>query len=186
MRGGVAFVNLNFDVPIDPAVDFLSDGWQIEFATCAQLVNYPDENAPAGSQLQPEVAKSVDISSDGLTYTFRLRDDFEFSPPSNERVTADAFKRAFDRVRDPVLNSPGAPFFRDVVSVTSDGGTAAHHPSCPSGRRLPRTARNAVHVRGPTGHAGGGAVHADPVRRPLLHLELHAGIAAGPQPQSEL
>ena len=49
-RGGVAFVTVAGEVPIDPAVDFLSDGWQIEFATCAQLVNYPDENAPAGSR----------------------------------------------------------------------------------------------------------------------------------------
>ena len=26
---------------IDPALDFISFGWQIEYATCAQLVNYP-------------------------------------------------------------------------------------------------------------------------------------------------
>lgn len=120
-RGGVAFVDLAQEFPLDPAVDFLSVGWQVEYATCAQLVNYPDANAPTGAQLQPEVAKSIDISSDGLTYTFRLRDDFRFSPPSNERVTADAFKRALERVRDPALASPGAAFFRDVASVTSDG-----------------------------------------------------------------
>ena len=38
-----------------------------------------------------------------------------------QKVTADAFKRAVERVRDPALGSPGAQFFSDVVSITSDG-----------------------------------------------------------------
>ena len=87
--------------------------------TCAQLVNYPDSAAPTSPQ--PEVAKSVDISADRLTYTFKLRGGYRFSPPSNAPVTADAFKRALERVRDPALASPGAAYFSDVVSITSDG-----------------------------------------------------------------
>lgn len=121
IRGGVAFVNGGEVDSLDPAIDYITFGWQIEYATCAELVNYPDAAAPAGSQLQPEVAKSFDVSSDGLTYTFTLKSGYQFSPPSNLPVTADAFKRALDRVRDPAMNSPGAQFFRDVVSITSDG-----------------------------------------------------------------
>jgi ABC-type transport system substrate-binding protein len=121
VRGGVAFVNVAGIDSIDPALDYLSSGWQIEYVTCAQLVNYPDAAAPGGAQLQPEVAKSFDISADGLTYTFTLRNGYSFSPPSNQPVTADAFKRAIERIRDPALGSPGALFFRDVVSITSDG-----------------------------------------------------------------
>src|SRR5207253_139800 len=94
VRGGVAFVNGGEIDWIDPALDYISFGWQIEFVTCAQLVNYPDANAPSGSQLQPEVAKTIEISPDGLTYTFKLKSSYRFSPPSNGRVTADAFKRA--------------------------------------------------------------------------------------------
>lgn len=122
LKGGVGLVNLAFDLDsIDPGVDYISFGWQIEYATCAKLVNYPDANAPFGSQVQPEVAQSIDISADGLAYTFKLRPDYRFSPPSNQKVTADAFKRALDRVRDPSLASPGAVFFKDVISITSDG-----------------------------------------------------------------
>jgi peptide/nickel transport system substrate-binding protein len=133
-RGGVAVVNLTSGLDsLDPALDYLSQGWQIEYATCANLVNYPDVATPAGSQLQPEVAKSIDVSADGLTYTFKLRNGYQFSPPSSEPVTADAFKRALERVRSPALASPGAPFFRDVVSVTSDGSKLLQirlaHPS---------------------------------------------------------
>jgi len=121
VRGGVAFVNGGDVDWVDPALDYVSFGWQIEYVTCAQLVNYPDSAVPGGSQLQPEVAKSYAISADGLTYSFALRNDYRFSPPSNQPVTADAFKRAIERVRDPAMSSPGAPFFRDIVSVTSDG-----------------------------------------------------------------
>ena len=128
-RGGVAFVNGGDIGPIDSAQNFISFGWQIEYATCAQLVNYPDSATPSAPQ--PEVAKSVDVSADGLTYTFKLRGNYRFSPPSNAPVTADAFKRALERVRDPALGSPGANFFRDVVSITSDGD-----------RRLAITARS--------------------------------------------
>jgi ABC-type transport system substrate-binding protein len=120
-RGGVAFVNGGDVDWIDPALSFISFGWQIEYVTCAQLVNYPD--SAIRSSPQPEVAKSVDISADGLTYTFKLRSGYRFSPPSNEPVTSDAFKRALERVRDPAMASPGANYFRDVVSVTSDGDT---------------------------------------------------------------
>src|SRR6476469_1124741 len=119
VRGGVAFINGGDIGPIDPAQNFISFGWQIEYATCAELVNYPDSATPTTPQ--PEVAKSVDVYADGLTYTFKLRGNYRFSPPSNAPVTADAFKRALERVRDPALGSPGAKYFRDVVSVTSDG-----------------------------------------------------------------
>jgi peptide/nickel transport system substrate-binding protein len=119
VRGGVAFVNGSDIGPIDPAQNFISLGWQIEYATCAQLVNYPDSATPTAPQA--EVAKSVDVSADGLTYSFKLRSGYRFSPPSNAPVTADAFKRALERVREPAMGSSGANFFRDVVSVTSDG-----------------------------------------------------------------
>jgi peptide/nickel transport system substrate-binding protein len=121
VRGGVAFVNGGEIDWIDPALDYISFGWQIEYATCAKLVNYPDTAAPAGSQLQNEVAKSIDISADGLTYTIKLRDGYRFSPPSSQPVTADAFKRAIERVLDPAMQSPGVPFFSDVTSMTTDG-----------------------------------------------------------------
>jgi ABC-type transport system substrate-binding protein len=139
--GGTAVVNLTFGLDwIDPALDYVSTGWQIEFATCANLVNYPDAAAPAGSQLQPEVAKSVDVSADGLTYTFKLRTGFRFSPPSSEAVTAEAFKTALDRVRDPALASPGAAFFRDVISVTVEKKSLQIQLMHPNGDFLARLA----------------------------------------------
>ena len=142
LAGGVGFFNLAFDpAPVDPATTYSTPGWQIEYATCAKLVNYPDAAAPDGSLPQLEVAKKDHDLPDGLTYTFRLRNGYMFSPPSNARVTADAFARALDRVRDPVLQSPGQPFFADVVSTTSDGDkTLMIRLAHPSGSFLARLA----------------------------------------------
>ena len=41
VRGGVAFVNGAELDWVDPALDYISAGWQIEYVTCAQLVSYP-------------------------------------------------------------------------------------------------------------------------------------------------
>jgi YVTN family beta-propeller protein len=88
----------------DPAL--LTVDHQLAGATCALLYNYPDRPFPAGAQLQPEVATGPpQVSADERKYTFTLRDDFRFSPPSNEPVTAAAFERAIERVLDPTIGS---------------------------------------------------------------------------------
>lgn len=106
--------------PTDPALGNLA----VTFPTCAKLYNYPDRPFPEGADLQPEVASGPpDVSNDGLTYTFRLRSGYRFSPPSNEPVTAAAFKRAIERVRSPKMSSYGRLVLRDVASVSAHGQT---------------------------------------------------------------
>ena len=64
--------------------------------------------------IEPEIASSWSISSDGLTYTFYLRNDVYFheSPIFGEkktrRVEAKDFVFSFDRLKDPVIASPGS------------------------------------------------------------------------------
>ncbi|KAB2703001.1 peptide ABC transporter substrate-binding protein, partial [Brucella intermedia] len=50
-------------------------------------------------ELIPGVAQSWDISSDGLTYTFRLRDNAKWS--NGDPVTAGDFQFTFRRLMDP-------------------------------------------------------------------------------------
>lgn len=90
----------------DPAIlsSFGPQAAQLEFATCAKLLNYPDRPAPQGSRLVPEVAAAMPtVSADGRTYTFTVRRGFRFSPPSNQPVTAQAFKRALERFLSPTM-----------------------------------------------------------------------------------
>ena len=111
--------DLSVDIDyVDPALSYYVPAWQIEYATCAKLVNYPDASAPAGSVLRPEIATGLPtVSPDGRIYTFTVRNDFLFSPPSNERVTAAHFKYAIDRALNRMMNSPAQPFMEDIVGA---------------------------------------------------------------------
>ena len=110
---------------MDPA---LAGAEELLYATCAQLVNYPDKAGPAGSQLIPEVAQSLPTrSGDGMTYTFKIRPGFRFSPPSDQPVTAKTFKETIERTLNPRMDSYSAQFLADVVGARAYmAGKAAH------------------------------------------------------------
>ena len=117
---------------IDPALGFSQSSFQLEYATAAKLLNYPDEPGPAGSRLVPEVAQSIPKpSAEGRTYTFRIREGFGFSPPSGEPVTAQTFKYTIERSLSPKLEGPAAGYLQgllsDVVGAqTYSAGRAKH------------------------------------------------------------
>jgi peptide/nickel transport system substrate-binding protein len=103
-------------MPIDPAFAGYGDLYQLEYATCAKLLNYPDKPGPPGWRLQPEVAASMPtISADGKTYTFTIRSGYRFSPPSNEPVTAQTFKYTIERTLSPKLDAGAVPYVGDIV-----------------------------------------------------------------------
>jgi YVTN family beta-propeller protein len=101
---------------------------QREYATCANLLNYPDKPAPAGSRLQPEVAQAMPtVSADGKTYTFKIRNGFRFSPPSNQPVTATTFKYTIERTLNARMHSPASGYAGDIVGADAySKGKAAH------------------------------------------------------------
>lgn len=119
---------------LDPA--FAKD--QANIWACNQLYNglvqLDDE-----LYIKPCIAKSWEISKDGLTYIFHLRNDvyfhtseiFKIQNPTptlplnkereviykvqqSRRVVADDFVYSFNRIADPGLASPGAWVFNDV------------------------------------------------------------------------
>ncbi len=115
--GGVARIEAVDDVQgMDPATVYDPHAWQLLDATCAKLLNYPDRPAPAGSQLEPEVAASLPRVSDrGLTYRFTIRPGFRFS--SGEPVTAATFAYSIERSLSKSLDGPGRVYLGDVVGA---------------------------------------------------------------------
>lgn len=87
---------------------------------CSQLYNgliCLDENLKP----QPCIAKSWDITPDGKTYTFILRNDVFFhksglfaNPDSTRAVVASDFLYSFQRIIDPDVASPGRWVFDEV------------------------------------------------------------------------
>ncbi|MDG1652073.1 MAG: ABC transporter substrate-binding protein [Flavobacteriaceae bacterium] len=73
-------------------------------------------------QIKPEIATQWNLSEDGLTYTFYLRDDVYFhnSPlfgkAGTRTVRASDFVYSFDRLTDPKVASPGSWVMQQVAS----------------------------------------------------------------------
>ena len=93
---------------LDPA--FARD--QAHIWVCNQLYNglvQLDERL----DVQPSIAKSWEVSEDGLTYVFHLRNDIFFHKDEvfrgdRRKVIADDFVFSFQRLADPATASPGA------------------------------------------------------------------------------
>jgi serine/threonine-protein kinase len=117
---------------------------QLVYATCANLLGYPDSDGSQGAKLRPELAAAMPaVSNHGRTYTFRIRPRLRFSPPSPDRpaslhqaanalpetVSAATFKHTIERALSPQLggDAPAAPFASDIVGVAAyRAGKAAH------------------------------------------------------------
>jgi serine/threonine-protein kinase len=120
--------------PTDTAVDPDPMGGkgsvqQLMYATCANLLYYPDSAGADGTRLRPEIAAAMPtVSPDGRTYTFRIRRGYRFSPPSNEAVTARTFKRTLERSLSPKnVYSAGPWLASDILGVSAyRAGKAAH------------------------------------------------------------
>ncbi len=118
--GGTLNVDLATDVDYtDPSLSYLSTGWELEYATCLKLVNYPDANGPRASQLVPEASSGFPkVSKDGKTYDFTVAAGFtKFS--NGQPVTAASFKAALDRDADPKMQSPSGAFMSDIVGANA-------------------------------------------------------------------
>jgi YVTN family beta-propeller protein len=104
---------------LDPAITSAPDPWQIEYATCAKLMNFPDQSGQRAVHPVPEVSALPRVSANGRTYTFRIGAGFRFSPPSDAPLTAQTFSATIERTLDPRMHSPIAPFMRDIVGANS-------------------------------------------------------------------
>ena len=106
---------------VDPGVAYITSAWELEYATCAKLLNHPDTpwDDNEVQRLRPEIATGMPaISEDQRTYTFHIRSDFQFSPPWNTYVTAESMKYTFERTLDHDLASPAQQFFGNIVGAT--------------------------------------------------------------------
>jgi len=107
-------------VQVDPATAYITTAWEFEYATCAKLINYPDVpwDEHDAARLRPEIAAGMPtISTDQKTYTFQIRDDFQFSPPDNSFVTAQSMKYTFERTLNHDMASPGGQFYTNIVGA---------------------------------------------------------------------
>jgi ABC-type oligopeptide transport system substrate-binding subunit len=117
-KGGTLRMSSAGDVDfVDPALGYIPSAWQIAYATCAKLFNYPDAPGAAGTRIVPEVVDRFTVSRDRRTYTFELKPMFRFH--TGARVTAQSFADAFNRVAQPRLESPATAYMREIVGAAA-------------------------------------------------------------------
>jgi ABC-type transport system substrate-binding protein/predicted Ser/Thr protein kinase len=133
---------LRVSTPTDTAVDPDPMGGngsvrQLMYATCANLLYYPDSRGPEGTRLRPEIAAAMPtVSPDGRTYTFRIRPGYRFSPPSGEAVTAETFRHTLERSLSPKnVYSAGPDLASDIEGVSAYRAGKASHISGVSAHR---------------------------------------------------
>lgn len=80
---------------LDPALNSSVDGACLASASFGGLYSYDAEGAPA-----PNFAESYEMSEDGLTYTFKLREGLKWSDGSP--LTAEDFVYSWKRAADPL------------------------------------------------------------------------------------
>jgi oligopeptide transport system substrate-binding protein len=73
----------------------------------------------AKAELTPGVAESWIVSDDGLTYTFKLRENAKWS--NGDSVIAEHFVFAVKRLRDPDTAAFYAAFLTDITNIVADG-----------------------------------------------------------------
>ena len=68
------------------------------------LVGYEHKSGADGNKVVPDLATDMgEVSEDGLTYTFTLKDGVKFSPPVNREVTSKDVVYAFERIGTEAL-----------------------------------------------------------------------------------
>jgi peptide/nickel transport system substrate-binding protein len=116
----------SFPDSLDPALALSLEGATALHSTYIPLLTYAPVGGGAGTRLIPGLARSLPrISDGGRTYTLFLRPGLRYS--DGTPVRASDFSHAVERLL--LLNSPGSPFYADIVGVerflrTKVGGIA--------------------------------------------------------------
>ncbi|MGY6411704.1 MAG: ABC transporter substrate-binding protein [Alkalilacustris sp.] len=104
----------------------------------------------AEMEVVPQLAESFEISDDGLSYTFRLREGVKFHDGST--MTSEDVRYSFDRCRDPETGAVNFEVFNDVEAIeTPDDLTVVIRLGQPNAPFLARIAENGAGVIMPAG-----------------------------------
>jgi peptide/nickel transport system substrate-binding protein len=121
---------------LDPALSYSLEGWTAMSETYVPLLTYAHADGAAGTKVIPGLARAMPkITDGGRTYTLFLRQGLHYS--DGTPVRASDFPATIERTL--AMNSPGTPFYTDIVgaerfSRTKKGGIAGIEADDKSGR----------------------------------------------------
>lgn len=126
----------SFPDSLDPGLAYTGEGSTAVYDVYIPLLTYAHASGSAGSKVIPGLAEAMPkISDGGRTYTLTLRKGLKYS--DGTPVRASDFTASIQRLFK--LNSPGSPFYTDIVGAeafakTKQGGIAGIETDDASGK----------------------------------------------------
>ncbi len=126
----------SFPDSLDPGLAYTGEGSTAVYDVYIPLLTYAHASGSAGSKVIPGLAMAMPkVSDGGRTYTITLRKGLRYS--DGKPVKASDFAYAIERLFK--LNSPGSPFYTDIVGAeafakSKQGGIAGIATDDKSGR----------------------------------------------------
>ena len=105
----------------DPQKEYYAVAWAFYRCCLARTLMSYDPNDPDSTHLVPDLAAAApEISADGLTWVFTIKDGITFGPPYEDvEITAQDFIRAFERMGTPEV---AATYYFYYLDTESQGG----------------------------------------------------------------
>ena len=151
-KGGVfrtAQDDFGFTGAFDPTGEYLGSAFTLYNALLRNLVSYKHISGAEGNKLYPDLATAMPtVSSDGLTYTFKLKQGVKFGPPVNRAITSKDIEYAFERINTKPLVAQYGFYYYGVIKGM-DGSAAK--PAPVSGIETPDDSTIIFHLEKPTG-----------------------------------
>jgi len=126
----------SFPDSLDPGLAYTGEGSTAVYDVYIPLLTYAHASGSAGSKVIPGLAEALPkITDGGRTYTLTLRKGLKYS--DGKPVKASDFAASVERMFK--LNSPGSPFYTDIVGAeafakTKQGGIAGIEADDADGR----------------------------------------------------
>jgi peptide/nickel transport system substrate-binding protein len=113
--GSIAIAQGSQPDALDPAIAYTSNSWEPLWLVYTPPLTYRHAEGSEGAELIPGAAEALpEVSGDGLTYTFTIRDGLEYS--DGTAVMASDFEHAVKRVLS--LESGGTYLFEGIDGAT--------------------------------------------------------------------
>jgi peptide/nickel transport system substrate-binding protein len=114
--------SFDFTSGFDPTGEYLGTTFGFfSQALLRTLMNYRHVEGDAGNEVLPDLAASEpEISEDGLTYTFEIRDGVMFGPPVDREVVCDDVLYAFERIGTESVGAQYGFYYEGTIEGLAD------------------------------------------------------------------
>src|SRR5688572_20967333 len=113
---------MDFTSGFDPSGEYLATSFGfMGQALIRTLTNYRHVEGEPGNEVLPDLAAAEpEISEDGLTYTFELKEGVQFGPPVDRDVVCDDVLYAFERIGTPSVGAQYGFYYENTIEGLAD------------------------------------------------------------------